>query len=73
VFCYIAAVDDNGTINTDYSEEINIALKGDIEIMNPDVINAEAGIATALIRISESLNGSISAKAKELKSDKFSF
>ena len=41
--------------------------------MNPDVINAEAGIATALIRIGESLNGSIYAKAKGLKSDKFSF
>lgn len=73
VFCYIAAVDEDGTINTDYSEEISVALEGDIEIMNPDAIKAEAGIATALIRIGESLNGSISAKAKDLKSGKFSF
>jgi beta-galactosidase len=73
VFCYIAAVDDNGTINTDYSEEINVTLKGDLEMMNPDVIKAEAGIATALIRVGKSLNGSLSVKAKDLKSDKFSF
>mgnify|MGYP000362628698 CR=1 FL=1 len=73
VFCYIAAVDDNGTINQDFSEEINVTLKGDLEIMNPDVIKAEAGIATALIRVGKSLKGSVSAKSENLKSNKFSF
>ncbi|MDN3620011.1 glycoside hydrolase family 2 TIM barrel-domain containing protein [Polaribacter undariae] len=73
VFCYIAAVDENGTINTDYSEEINVTLTGDLEIMNPDVIKAEAGIATALIRVGNSLNGTISAEAKDLKSNNYSF
>ena len=73
VFCYIAAVDENGTINTDYTEEITVTLNGDIEIMNLDIIKAEAGIATALIRIGSSLNGTVSAKTKELKAADFNF
>ena len=73
VFCYIAAVDENGTINTDYSEEVTVTLKGDAEIMNPDVIKAEAGIATALIKISTSLDISILAKSGDLKSAGFNF
>jgi beta-galactosidase len=73
VFCYIAAVDENGTINTGFSEEITVTLKGDLEIMNPDIIKAEAGIATALIRIGTSLNGTVSAKTNELKAADFNF
>ena len=73
VFCYIAAVDENGTINPAYSEEINVTLNGDLEIMNPDAIKAEAGIATALIRVGKTLNGSVSAETKNLKADKFTF
>ncbi|WP_343330698.1 glycoside hydrolase family 2 protein [Polaribacter staleyi] len=73
IFCYIAAVDENGTINPEYSEEINVTVAGDIEIMNPDVIKAEAGIATVLIRVGDSLNGSVSAEAKNLASGKFTF
>ncbi|QVY65599.1 glycoside hydrolase family 2 TIM barrel-domain containing protein [Polaribacter sp. Q13] len=73
VFCYIAAVDENGTIDQDYSEEMNITITGDLEIMNPDVIKAEAGIATALIRIGKSLNGTVSAEAKNLKSANYNF
>ena len=73
VFCYIAAVDENGTINTDYSEEVTVTLKGDAEIMNPDVIKAEAGIATALIKIGTSLDISILAKSGDLKSAGFNF
>ena len=59
--------------HTDYSEEINVTLSGDLEIMNPNVIKAEAGIATALIRVGNSLNGTISAEAKDLKSNNYSF
>jgi beta-galactosidase len=40
--------------------------------MNPDAIKAEAGIATALIRVGKSLNGSLSAKSQQLKSTSFS-
>ena len=71
VFCYIAAVDENGTVNIEFSDEIKVTLKGDLEIMNPDVIKAEAGIATALIKIGKSLNGSVSAKSQNLKSNSF--
>ncbi|MCL7754619.1 glycoside hydrolase family 2 TIM barrel-domain containing protein [Polaribacter sp. Z022] len=73
VFCYIAAVDENGTINTEFSEEIDVTLNGEVEIMNPDAIKAEAGIATALIRVGNSLSGTVSAKSKNLKSNKFTF
>ncbi|MGJ8743993.1 glycoside hydrolase family 2 TIM barrel-domain containing protein [Polaribacter sp.] len=73
VFCYIAAVDENGTINPDFSEVINVTVKGDLEIMNPDKIEAEAGIATVLLRVGNSLNGTVSAVAKELKSNSYSF
>ncbi len=51
LFLYIAAVDDNGTVNPDFSEEVKLTVTGDCEIMNVDPITTEAGIATALIRI----------------------
>lgn len=54
LFLYIAAVDENGTIIPDFSSEIELEVKGTIEIMNVEKIKAEAGIATALIRIGES-------------------
>ena len=73
VFCYIAAIDENGTVNPDFSEEIQVAIKGDLEIINPDVIKAEAGIATVLIKVGDSLNSSISAKTAKLSSSSFSF
>jgi len=71
VFCYIAAVDEDGTVNPDFSEQINLELTGDLEIINPDIIKAEAGIAAALIKIGASLNGTVSAKSSNLKSDNF--
>ena len=71
IFCYIAAVDENGTINPDFSEEIKVTINGDAKIMNPDAIKAEAGIATALIRIGSSLNVSVIAKSKNLTANKF--
>ena len=72
VFCYIAAVDENGTINPDYSKEIEVMLKGDVTIVNPGTIKAEAGIATALIKIGDSKSSiSISAKSEKMSSNTF--
>lgn len=52
-FVYISARDENGTVNPDYEEFIDITLPEGIELMNRDGVKAEAGIATALIRIGE--------------------
>ncbi|WP_111708851.1 glycoside hydrolase family 2 TIM barrel-domain containing protein [Lutibacter citreus] len=68
LFLYIAAVDENGTIIPDFSDEIELDLNGDVEIMNVEKIKAEAGIATALIRVGKSKGQiGVSATSKELK------
>lgn len=68
VFCYIAAVDENGTVNPTFSEEITLNINKDISIINPDVIKAEAGIATAVIRIGKTSNEvDVKATSKKLK------
>ncbi|UMB54048.1 DUF4982 domain-containing protein [Lutibacter sp. A64] len=51
LFLYIAAVDENGTIIPEFSDEVELNLEGDVEIMNLEAIKAEAGIASVLIRI----------------------
>lgn len=51
VFLYIAAIDENGTIIPDFSDEIKLDIKGDVKVINPNKIAVEVGIATALIRI----------------------
>ncbi|SDX24240.1 beta-galactosidase [Lutibacter oricola] len=68
LFLYIAAVDDNGTIIPDFSDEIELNFGGNVEVMNVEKIKAEAGIATALVRVGESSGKvSVSATSKELK------
>lgn len=52
-FLYISAIDRNGTVNPEYTKSINIILPDGIELMNKDEVKAEAGIATAVIRIDE--------------------
>ncbi|SDR70492.1 beta-galactosidase [Polaribacter sp. KT25b] len=71
LFCYIAAVDENGTVNPYFTDEIIVTINGDAKIMNPEIIKAEAGIATALIKVGKSTDISISAKSEMLKSDNF--
>ena len=51
VFAYIAVVDKNGTVVSDFSGQVNLKLSGDVELMNLGDIVAEAGIATALLKI----------------------
>lgn len=70
LFLYVSAVDENGTIIPDFSDEIELDIKGDIEIMNPDKIEAEAGIATALIRVGKSVGQiKILANSEELSGE----
>ena len=68
LFMYVAAVDENGTINPDFSETITLNINGDAKVMNLDTIKAEAGIATAVLQlanIKETIH--VSASSKTLK------
>lgn len=74
LFLHVAAIDINGTIVPDFNGAIQLDYKGDIEIINSREIKAEAGIATALIKIGEaSANVTVNAKAKNLLGAKYSF
>ena len=68
VFLYIAAIDANGTINPDFSETITLNINGQAKVMNLGAINAEAGIATAVLQlgaIKETIH--VSASSNNLK------
>ncbi len=70
LFLYIAGVDDNDTINPDFEEKINISIDGNAEVVNLDTIQAEAGIATALIKIGNAKGPiNISTSSKNFKKD----
>ncbi|TXG39101.1 glycoside hydrolase family 2 TIM barrel-domain containing protein [Seonamhaeicola maritimus] len=62
LFLYMVVVDENGTIVPGYSNEVSVEINGDAELMNQGSIEAEAGIATALIKIGKQA-GTISVKA----------
>lgn len=51
LFIYISATDISGTVISKYDKKINITLPDGVELINPEPIVAEAGIATALVRI----------------------
>ena len=63
LFLYIAAVDENGTINPDFSEEVTMNIDGEVKIVNIDPIVAEAGIATAVIMVGKD-KGSFAVSVK---------
>lgn len=63
VFMYVAAIDGNGNIVTNYNQEVLIEIEGDATIMNTDKIKAEAGIATALVKVGSKL-GTVKAKVR---------
>ncbi|UMB61721.1 DUF4982 domain-containing protein [Lutibacter sp. A80] len=67
LFLYIAAVDENGTIVPDFSEEVELNFGENIEVMNVGKVTAEAGIATALIRIGAKIGKTkVSVKSRDL-------
>jgi len=68
VFLYVAAIDDNGTVNPGFSETITLNIEGNAKVMNLGNIEAEAGIATVVLKlgnIKESI--SVSADSGDLK------
>ena len=58
VFVYIAAVDKNGTVIPTFDSKIDFSINGDAQLMNVGDLKAEAGIATAVVRIG-SKNGKV--------------
>ena len=74
LFLYIAATDDNGTVISNFDSELSLELLGDAEIMNVGSVKAEAGIATALIRIGDSQGKIVvSATAGNMELKEFEF
>ncbi|MDO6801816.1 glycoside hydrolase family 2 TIM barrel-domain containing protein [Wenyingzhuangia sp. 1_MG-2023] len=70
LFLYVAAIDVNGTIVPDYSEKVTFTIDGAATIVNVGEIKAEAGIATALLKIgTEQEKIKIVAKSKSLSQD----
>lgn len=65
LFLYIAAIDDNGTISPDFSEEVKLSFKDGFEVINIESVIAESGIATALIKI-ENKKGKVVVSAESL-------
>ena len=66
VFLYIAAIDKNGTIVPDFSEEVHVEVDDKLIVVNPNKIVSEAGIATALVKIKDR-SGKTTVKAKSNK------
>ncbi len=74
LFVYVAAIDANGTVVPDFNQEVTVQIKGDAKVLNPEMIVAEAGIATALIRIGKTGNKvEVDAKTQYLKPGKLNF
>lgn len=74
LFLYIAAVDENGTVVPDFNGQLQLNANSSVEIMNVDPIKAEAGIATALLKIiGSNINVKFSSVLGELKSTEFSY
>lgn len=71
LFLYIAAVDKNGTVISDFKEEIDLEINGDAAVLNYETVKAEAGVAAALIRIGDSSDRiEIVARSGDLASGK---
>jgi beta-galactosidase len=70
LFLYVAAVDNNGTVNPDFSETITLNINGNVKVMNIGDLKAEAGIASAVIQLGnakETVN--ISASSGDLSGE----
>lgn len=68
VFVYASLKDENGTTVPLNNTEVKFSIEGDAQIVNPEAITTEAGIAAALIAIGSTKETiSISASAEGLK------
>jgi len=55
VFVYARLVDANGTVVPVNDIKVDFAIEGDAKVLNPEPIKTEAGIASALVRIGNSV------------------
>nr|MDA3879831.1 beta-galactosidase [Prolixibacteraceae bacterium] len=62
VFVHARLLDDNGSVVRQNDVEVTFEIEGDAQILNPEAIKTEAGIATALIKIGNS-NTPVTVKA----------
>jgi beta-galactosidase len=61
VHCYI--LDKNGTVVSTADSEVEFSVSGTADMISPKTIKAEAGVATALIRVGKNSNDfTVSAK-----------
>lgn len=68
LFVYAKVVDENGTVNPNFKDEIEFEISGDAELIGDNPIQIEAGIASILMKTQpNSKSISISAKAKNSK------
>ncbi|APU11071.1 beta-galactosidase [Cellulophaga lytica] len=51
LFVYIAAVDNNGTVNPNFKGEVDVNLGDGLKLVNVEPVKAEAGIATAVVKV----------------------
>ncbi|WP_452231708.1 glycoside hydrolase family 2 protein [Lacinutrix sp. MEBiC02595] len=68
MFLYVAAIDNNDTVNPEFSETITLNIEGKAKVMNLGSLKAEAGIATAVLKLgNKKQNISVSASSGDLK------
>ncbi|MGY5353237.1 glycoside hydrolase family 2 TIM barrel-domain containing protein [Wenyingzhuangia sp. IMCC45533] len=68
VFAYISIVDKNGTVVPNYTEAVNVNVKGNASIVNIDPIKTEAGVASVLLKIGDSATDiELAINSKNLK------
>jgi beta-galactosidase len=53
IFVYASIVDSADTVVPDASDEVTFSVSGEATLASPATVDAEAGIATALIRVSD--------------------
>ncbi|MHC2991868.1 beta-galactosidase [Pontibacter sp. HJ8] len=63
VFVYASITDENGTLVPDAANRISFQIEGDAEIVGPHTVQAEAGIATILVKAGRQ-GGTITVKAQ---------
>ncbi len=68
-FIYVNIIDKNSTLCVDNNEKISLFVNSDCEILSPVVIEAEAGIATFLLRSAKNKKIKIKAVAKQMSDE----